>query len=79
MPKSKTPRCKNMMYEQQLDHLPGTLDEMKHRIENLGAKRYAYIIHDKDNGEKPHLHAMLCFSNARSINAVSKKLLEKPQ
>lgn len=79
MQKSKTPRCKNMMYEQQLDHLPFSLDEMKKRIENLGAKRYAYIIHDKDNGEKPHLHAMLSFENARSINAVAKQLGDNPQ
>lgn len=81
----KYPKCKNMMYEQQIEHLPaGTIEQLVERIEKLAPKKYALIIHDKDVNEqgepaKDHVHVMLCFENARSINSISKKLGDEPQ
>ena len=34
-------RCKNMMYEQQVDHLPFPVEELEARIKRLKPKRYA--------------------------------------
>ena len=50
----------------------------------LKPKKYALILHDKDTDEKeqpaePHIHAMLSFENARSINSVATLLGDKPQ
>ena len=44
-------------------------------------RAYAYIVHDKDildNGDlkRLHIHLILCYSNARSIDSVEKSLLE---
>jgi hypothetical protein len=79
-------RVKNMMYEQQLAHLPTqTLENLTDLInKTLKPKKYATILHDKDTDEKgqpvePHVHAMLSFDNARSINSVAKLLGDQPQ
>lgn len=81
----KYPKCKNMMYEQQIEHLPaGTIEQLVEWIEKLAPKKYALIVHDKDVNEqgepaKDHVHVMLCFENARSINNIAKKLGDEPQ
>ncbi|MDE7433268.1 MAG: hypothetical protein K2N34_15330 [Lachnospiraceae bacterium] len=79
-------RLKNMMYEQQLARLPmQSVDKLTELIEkNLKPKKYALIVHDKDMNENgqpkaDHVHVMLCFENARSINNVAKQLGDKPQ
>ena len=52
----KYPKCKNMMYEQQIEHLPaGTIEQLVERIEKLAPKKYALIIHDKDVNEQGNL------------------------
>lgn len=88
MNKSKTPsvkKSKNMMYEQQLAHLPAkTQENLIDLIGKLKPKRYALILHDKDIDDKgqpvePHIHTMLSFDNARSINSVAKLLGDKAQ
>lgn len=84
---SATIKCKNMMYTQQMQHLPAkTIDNLVCLIHNLNPepKKFAVIVHDKDiddNGqsEEPHVHAMLSFENARSINNVANMLNDKPQ
>ena len=84
----KTIRCKNMMYVQQVKHLPAKIadkDKMIAVIENeLKPQRYAIILHDKDTNkdgtpEAPGYHVMLCFENARSIAATAKHLGDNPQ
>lgn len=84
----KAIRCKNMMYVQQVQHLPTKIadkDKLIAVIENeLRPQRYAIILHDKDTNEDgtpeaPGYHVMLCFENARSITATAKRLHDKPQ
>lgn len=79
-------KCKNMMYEQQLAHLPKTKEELFKIAsgEPLNAKRCALIVHDrdiKDDGTPvaAHIHMMLSFDNARSLNNVAKILGDRPQ
>lgn len=78
-------RCKNMMYEQQIEHLPaGTIEQLIKLVEETKPKKYAAILHDKDVNEKgehveDHVHVMLSYDNARSINSIAKKLGDKPQ
>lgn len=77
-------KCKNMMYEQQVDHLPFPVEELEARIKRLKPKRYAYILHSEDVNEKgeleaPHIHVMLCFTNARYITRIAAELSDKPQ
>lgn len=85
---SKRPRYNNMMYTQKLSHLPkgitGKDDFVVILEDKIKPARYGIIIHDKEvdeNGQpkEPDIHIMLCFTNARSINAVAKKLGDKPQ
>lgn len=84
----KTPKAKNMMYVQQLQHLPDKIKDkadLINVIENdLRPARYALIVHDKDidkhgQPEKPGVHVMMSFDNARYISATAKKLGDKPQ
>lgn len=87
MNESDKHKYKNMMYTQQLKYLPAkTVDTLIDMIENLNPapKKYAVIVHDKDiddngNPEEPHVHAMLSFENARSLNNVASLLNDKPQ
>lgn len=76
-------KCKNMMYVQQMSHLPaGNIDTLVDLIEkNLKPNKYAVILHDKDiddNGtpKEPHVHVMMSFDNARSLRSISQKLGE---
>ena len=89
MAKSKQPRkFRNYMYEQQVSHLPNnmTIDEIYNHVEqNLKPKRLACILHDKDMKDdnktpaEAHIHMMLQFENARSLNQVAKDIGDKPQ
>jgi len=76
------------MYTQQAGHLPPgikTASDLAAHIENvLAPKEYAVILHDQDISEdgtpaEAHLHAMLCFKNARYLSAVAKALGDKEQ
>lgn len=78
-------KCKNMMYEQQLAHLPKPKEEIfKIADEKLKAKRCALVVHNNDIKDdntpaEEHIHMMMSFENARSINNVAKILGDKPQ
>lgn len=82
---SKNIKAKNMMYTQQISHLPlGTIDKLQEQIEKLSVKKYALIVHDKDVDEKgnlveSHVHLMLSFRNARSCNNVAHLLGDQGQ
>lgn len=84
---SSTAKYKNMMYTQQMEHLPfRTREELEERIKTkLAPKKYAISeVHDKDmdkdgNPVKEHIHVMLCFQNARSLKNVASILGDKPQ
>lgn len=79
-------KAKNMMYTQQVQHLPVNdfdtlVDEIKVKLK---PKKFAAIVHDKDvddhgNPEASHVHVMMNFDNARSINSIAKILNDKPQ
>ena len=75
-----------MMYEQQLKHLPmQSIDKLIEIIETqLKPKLYGVALHDKDIDDnrqpiEPHIHAMLSFDNARSLNSVARQFGDKPQ
>lgn len=79
-------KAKNMMYVQSLEHLPyNDLTECLEYIKKeLNPIKYAGILHDKDINEDgslklPHIHVMLQFENARSIENIAKTLKDKPQ
>ena len=79
-------KAKNMMYTQQMAHLPfQTIGELLDNVVNvLKPKKYALNIHDKDvdeNGvpEEDHVHLMLSFDNARSCTNVAGLLHDKMQ
>lgn len=83
--KNTSVRCKNMMYEQQIRHMPaGSIDQLVKLLEKMAPKKYALIVHDSDVDEhnkkaEDHVHVMLSFENARSVNSVAKELGDKPQ
>ncbi len=89
MPKSKQAnKFRNFMYEQQVSYLPNnmTVDEIYNRVEEvLKPKRMACILHDKDLKDdnktpaEPHIHIMMQFVNARSVNQVAKEIGDNPQ
>ena len=67
----------NFMLVQQMKYLIppyDTLDKLLKRLDEIGAERYAGILHDKDAGEEPHIHIFAHFSNGREVDAVAKKL-----
>ena len=81
-------KCKNMMYAQQWSHRPSGIESAKDLADRIEAKlhpaRYAVIIHSKEtdkdgNPKEPDIHAMMCFENARFLNATAKKLGDKEQ
>lgn len=81
-------KCRNFMYEQQVSHLPNNMtpDEIYSHVEkNLKPKRVACILHDKDLKEdnktpaEAHIHMMIQFDNARSVNQVAKEIGDRPQ
>lgn len=78
-------RAKNMMYTQQLKHLPTeSIENLIKQVEKISPKKYALIVHDEDINEsgehvEDHVHMMISFDNARSIRSISKALKDKPQ
>ncbi|MCD8131935.1 MAG: hypothetical protein LUE16_11800 [Lachnospiraceae bacterium] len=82
---AKVLKTRNMMYTQFMDHLPcGNISVLQDIVANkIKPKKYAYIIQDKDIDDKgqpiaPHLHLMMSFDNARSVNGIAKLLGDKP-
>ena len=80
------PKSTNMMYVQQLAHLPAQdLDTLKGIVEQkVQPKRYAMILHNQEtdkegNPRPPDVHVMMTFDNARHLDAVAKILGDKPQ
>ena len=76
------------MYTQQIAHLPNnmTADDLFSHIETIiKPKRWAGILHDhdlKDDNKTPaddHIHIMMQFDNARSVNQVAKDIGDAPQ
>ena len=84
-----TTKAVNVMYEQQLRHLPPTIKRktlnsiIKLLIECLKPKKIAGIIHDIDVNDKgevieKHVHVVLQFQHARSLKNLA-RLLKEPQ
>lgn len=74
-PKQKRFRYHNFMLVQQPQYLHppyDTLEKLLERVEKIGAESYAGILHDKDSGEKDHLHIFVHFKNAREISALAR-------
>lgn len=77
-------KTRAMMYEQQLSHLPTSVDDMYGKIAALSPKGYAGIVHDRDQTDagRPaaaHLHVMMEFANPRSVRSIAKALGDKPE
>lgn len=81
-------KCKNMMYAQKMSHLPNGIQTKEALVDlierEIKPNRYAVIVHDKDTNKdgtskEPDIHAMLCFSNARYLSSVAKRLGDKEQ
>lgn len=79
-------RSRAFMYTQQIKYSNyKDIDDLYKAInKKLKPKEFAVVCHDQDTDDKgkkveEHLHAMLAFSNARSLNHIAKLLGEKPQ
>ena len=80
--KGQRDRPYNFMLAQQVKYLKppyGTLDKLLERLKEIGAERYAGILHDKDSEENPHIHIFMHFPHGREIKSVAKKLNIAPQ
>lgn len=75
-------KCKNMMYAQKWSHRPSGIESAQDLVDRIETRlhpvRYAVIVHDKDvdkDGDikETDIHAMMCFKNARYLDAVAKK------
>lgn len=81
-------KCRNMMFSTQIDKVSYkdaqvTYDYFMNYLTKKPAQ-IAVILHDKDTDEegniiKPHLHVMMRFDNARSIDKVAEELLQPAQ
>lgn len=87
-PLSSSLRLKNVEYVQQLDNLPKRASTPEQLIDLIQRKlkpaKYAMIIHNKDKNDsgkliEPHIHLALNFTNARSLNSISKIIGDKTQ
>ncbi|MGF2053984.1 Rep family protein [Vagococcus fluvialis] len=83
-----TKKCRNMMFSTQIDRVPYKTAQHAYDffMSFLSKKplQIAVILHDKDTDDdgitiKPHLHIMLRFENARSMDQVAKEIGELPQ
>lgn len=81
-------KCKNMMYAQKWSHRPSGIESAQDLVDHIETRlhpvRYAVIVHDKDvdkDGDikETDIHAMMCFKNARYLDAVAKKIGDKAQ
>ena len=86
MATKKTPKCRHMMYTQQLNHLPMTdLTALQSIVEQkIQPERYALILHDQETDEKgnpkpPDVHVMMSFAHARHLSSVAHLLGDVPQ
>lgn len=83
MEEKQRKRYHNMMIVQQVKYLAppiDTLDKLLEKVGEIGAERYAGILHDKDVDEENHIHlGSAHFANAREIKAVAKALNILPQ
>lgn len=81
------PKAINVMYEQQLSHLPSSIKRktlnsiVKTLVERLKPLKIAAIIHDKDVNEEgdsveKHVHVVLQFENQRSLEKLAKLIIE---
>ena len=84
----RSPRSRNLMYEQQLVHLPPHIKGVDGLFQLIGdvlqPEQYGVVLHDKDvnkQGEpvEPHLQAFMVFQNPRSCASVAKQLGDMPQ
>lgn len=84
----RSPRSRNLMYEQQLAHLPPHIKGVDGLFQLIGdvlqPEQYGVVLHDKDvnkQGEpvEPHLQAFMVFQNPRSCASVAKQLGDMPQ
>ena len=55
------------------EKLPST-NEIIAKMGEIGAKNYAFIYHNKDTDKREHIHMVLEFENARTFDALKKKL-----
>lgn len=82
---TKNRKTQGLMYEQQLDYLDITINELVTRVKKLlHIKRYAYIKHDRDTHDdgtliKPHIHLMMQFDIRVRLSAVARQLQVQPQ
>ncbi len=88
-------RSRNFMYTQQIAHLPNNMtpEDVYNRFLGLiddnnvaePKNKIAYIVHDKDlkpDGKthaEPHIHLMIHFENARSVNSLADYIGDEPQ
>lgn len=82
----KTPKCRHMMYTQQLNYLPmKDLTALRTIVEQkIHPERYALILHDQETDEKgnpkpPDVHVMMSFAHARHLSSVAHILGDAPQ
>lgn len=71
-------------YTQQLSYLKQKLDDFPRLLGESGADQWAYIVHDKDTtadgvSKEAHVHVVLKFENARTLQSVSKIFKDSPQ
>ena len=65
-------KSRTLMYVQQLEHLKVSIDDFPEILNQSGATEWAFIIHNKDEGARPHVHCVLHFKNARHASAIAK-------
>lgn len=82
---STVKRYRSFNWTQQLEYLPfDDFDALKNRLDSLGAVEWAYIIHDEDTDKDgqlkaKHIHCVMSFKNAHTIQSIANKLTEKNQ
>ena len=65
-PGGQRDRPYNFMLVQQLAYLKppyDTLDKLLERLKGIGVERCAGILHDKDSGEKAHIHISVSYTH----------------
>ena len=77
-------RYRQLMYTQDLNHLPFKLSKLKNILQKEPLDEWAYILHNKDVNEKQehvrdHLHLILKYSNPQSIDHVAKIFNDQTQ
>lgn len=79
-------KARNVMFVQQIKYFDST--ELQAIIDSITSKlnpiRFAGIIHDKDIDENneviaPHLHLVMQFENARSLDSLAKIIIQEPE